>query len=171
VSAVSPAVLSLLAQPLPAMARLQPYPSATPQPTRYTRASTTDSLYRDPSVRPRASRAPTSTMDPSQSFASDKENDTPSAHQNGNKRRRTDEYSVTQDDGEDSNDDDDDDDDHVEQDDEPPAQPDLDEEQGDQKFYNPNQDPEKRRRLRATMRDHQRMVQGPPPPPRHTPRD
>jgi hypothetical protein len=137
------------------MARLQPYPSATPQPTRYTRASTTDSLYRDPSVRPRASRAPTSTMDPSQSLTSDKENETPGAHQNGNKRRRTDEYSVIQDDSEDS------------EDDEPHPQPEIDEEQGDQKFYNPNQDPEKRRRLRATMRDHQRMVQGPPPPPRH----
>jgi hypothetical protein len=170
---VSPAVLSLLAQPLPAMARLQPYPSATPQPTRYTRASTTDSLYRDPSVRPRASRAPTSTMGPSQSFTSDKENDTPSAHQNGSKRRRTDEYSVIQDDGEDS-DADDDDDDHVEQDSqdhESHPQPDFDEEQGDQKFYNPNQDPEKRRRLRATMRDHQRMVQGPPPRPHHAPPD
>jgi hypothetical protein len=152
------------------MARLQPYPSATPQPTRYTRASTTDSLYRDPSVRPRASRAPTSTMDPSQSLTSDKENETPGAHQNGNKRRRTDEYSVIQDDSEDSEESGDDGDNHVEQDsqdDEPHPQPEIDEEQGDQKFYNPNQDPEKRRRLRATMRDHQRMVQGPPPPPRH----
>jgi hypothetical protein len=33
-------------------------------------------------------------------------------------------------------------------------------EEGDLKFYNPNQDPEKRRKLRATMRDHQRMVDG-----------
>jgi hypothetical protein len=37
------------------------------------------------------------------------------------------------------------------------AQP---EEEGDLKFYNPNQDPEQRRKLRATMRDHQRMVDG-----------
>lgn len=28
------------------------------------------------------------------------------------------------------------------------------------RFYNPNQDPEKRRRLRATIRDHSRMVDG-----------
>jgi hypothetical protein len=151
------------------MAHLQPYPSATPQPT-YTRASTTDSLYRDPSVRPRASRAPNSTMNPSQSFTSDKENETPGAHLNGNKRRRTDDYSVIQDDDEDGDSDSDDSDDHVEQDSQehdPPAQPEIEEEEGDQKFYNPNQDPEKRRRLRATMRDHQRMVQGPLPPPRH----
>jgi hypothetical protein len=153
------------------MARLQPYPSATPQPT-YTRASTTDSLYRDPSVRPRASRAPNSTMNPSQSFTSDKENETPGAHLNGNKRRRTDDYSVIQDDDEDGDgdSDSDDSDDHVEQDSQehdPPAQPEIEEEEGDQKFYNPNQDPEKRRRLRATMRDHQRMVQGPLPPLRH----
>jgi hypothetical protein len=151
------------------MARLQPYPSATPQPT-YTRASTTDSLYRDPSVRPRASRAPNSTMNPSQSFTSDKENETPGAHLNGNKRRRTDDYSVIQDDDEDGDSDSDDSDDHVEQDSQdhdPPVQPEIEEEEGDQKFYNPNQDPEKRRRLRATMRDHQRMVQGPLPPLRH----
>lgn len=39
------------------------------------------------------------------------------------------------------------------------TQPEPDEE-GDLKFYNPNQDPEKRRQLRATMRDHQRMLDG-----------
>lgn len=33
------------------------------------------------------------------------------------------------------------------------------EEEGHLRFYNPNQDPEQRRRLRATMRDHQRMVE------------
>ena len=36
-----------------------------------------------------------------------------------------------------------------------PAAP---QEEGDLRFYNPNQDPEERRRLRATMRDHQRMM-------------
>lgn len=34
------------------------------------------------------------------------------------------------------------------------------EEDGDLRFYNPNQDPDQRRRLRASMRDHQRKVDG-----------
>tara|TARA_R110002003_G_scaffold149_5_gene13529 strand:- start:6234 stop:6479 length:246 start_codon:yes stop_codon:yes gene_type:complete len=33
-------------------------------------------------------------------------------------------------------------------------------EQGNLRFYNPNQDPEQRRRLRATLRDHHRLVDG-----------
>jgi hypothetical protein len=33
-------------------------------------------------------------------------------------------------------------------------------EQGGLRFYNPNQDPEQRRRLRATLRDHHRLVDG-----------
>ena len=39
-----------------------------------------------------------------------------------------------------------------------PAQP--DEEDENLRFYNPNQDPKQQRRLRATMRDHHRMVDG-----------
>jgi hypothetical protein len=89
-------------------------------------------------------------MSATQSFASDKENETPGARENGTKRRRTDAYSTAEENTEDDD-----------EDNEPPTQPELeDEDEGEQKFYNPNQDPEKRRRLRATMRDHQRMVEG-----------
>jgi len=38
--------------------------------------------------------------------------------------------------------------------------PTPEDEEGDLRFYNPNQDPEQRRRLRATIRDHARMVDG-----------
>lgn len=52
----------------------------------------------------------------------------------------------------------DDEDGEEEQDEASQATPES-EEEGDLRFYNPNQDPEQRRRLRATMRDHQRMVE------------
>ena len=169
------------------MARLNTHLSATPQQTR---SSTVDSLYRDPSAAPRIeSNARTSSysvLSPSASMNSDKENDEPQSRENtprpakrglrgtsarmptpdtgstgssnGNKRRRTGRHSSTgvdvfQDELED------DDDEDVPEDDVTPAVPEEDEE-GDLRFYNPNQDPEKRRRLRATLRDHQRMVEG-----------
>lgn len=169
------------------MARLNTHLSATPLQTR---SSTVDSLYRDPSTAPRIeSNARTSSysvLSPSASMNSDKENDEPQSRENtprpakrgprgtsarmptpdtgstgssnGNKRRRTARHSSTgvnvfQDGLED------DDDEDVPEDDAPPAVPEEDEE-GDLRFYNPNQDPEKRRRLRATLRDHQRMVEG-----------
>jgi hypothetical protein len=56
-------------------------------------------------------------------------------------------------DGPDGEDDDDPEDDGT------PA-PVEEDEQGDLRFYNPNQDPEQRRRLRATLRDHHRVVDG-----------
>lgn len=40
------------------------------------------------------------------------------------------------------------------------ATPVPEDEEGDLKYYNPNQDPEKRRMLRAHIRDHTRMVDG-----------
>lgn len=168
------------------MARLNTHLSATPQQTR---SSTVNSLYRDPSVAPRndsnAQPASYSVLSPSASQNSDKENDQPpsrvntprpakrglrgasarmptpdtgsKASGNGSKRRRTGEYSasgveVYVDEPEDEDEDE-------EEEDATPAQPEEDEE-GDLRFYNPNQDPEKRRRLRATLRDHQRMVEG-----------
>jgi hypothetical protein len=169
------------------MARLNTHPSATPQQTR---SSTVDSLYRDPSVAPRNesnARSTYSVLSPSASMNSDKENDEPASRENtprpakrglrgasarmptpdtgsttsgnGNKRRRTGQYQgggvdvyhdgaeEEQDDGEEP------------EEDATPAAPEEDEE-GDLRFYNPNQDPEKRRRLRATLRDHQRKVDG-----------
>lgn len=75
----------------------------------------------------------------------------------GNKRRRTGDYSmggagIYEDDPEDE----DEDQDEVSRATPVPAE----DEQGDMRFYNPNQDPEKRRQLRATMRDHSRMMEG-----------
>ncbi|KAH3907943.1 hypothetical protein HBH56_183190 [Parastagonospora nodorum] len=168
------------------MARLNTHLSATPQQTR---SSTVDSLYRDPSAAPRnESNARTSSysvLSPSTSMNSDKENDEPQSRENtprpakrglrgasarmptpdtgstgsgtGNKRRRTGRHSSTgvdvfQDGSEEEDDDDDPEEDPT------PTMPEEDEE-GDLRFYNPNQDPEKRRRLRATLRDHSRMVE------------
>ncbi|KAL5119286.1 hypothetical protein ACEQ8H_002773 [Pleosporales sp. CAS-2024a] len=162
------------------MARLNTRLSATPLPTR---SSTMDSLYRDPSAAPpRAGNAPSSTysvLSPSASMNSDKENDAPQSHANtprpakramremptpdsgstasgsANKRRRTARYpggNVSVHEGAfEAHDQDDDADEPA------AAQPDEDE-QGPLRFYNPNQDPEKRRQLRATMRDHQRAM-------------
>ena len=94
--------------------------------------------------------------------------DSGSTDGNGSKRRRTDDYSMADsriyDDQADQEDEEEGVDtpsqsrlqaDQVEDEDEG-----EDEEEGDLRFYNPNQDPEKRRRLRATMRDHQRMLDG-----------
>ncbi|KAH7408744.1 Nse4 C-terminal-domain-containing protein [Phaeosphaeria sp. MPI-PUGE-AT-0046c] len=168
------------------MARLNTHPSATPQPIR---SSTVDSLYRDPSVPPHnapSARPSTySVLSPSASMSSDKENDEPQTRENtprpakrglqgasarmptpdsgstpasGSKRRRTgthsevgagiyeDEPSPEQDGAES----------HDEEDALSQAGED---EQGPLKYYNPNQDPDERRRLRATLRDHQRMVE------------
>jgi hypothetical protein len=172
------------------MARLNTHLSATPQQTR---ASTVDSLYRDPSVAPRTeSNARTSSysvLSPTRSMNSDKENEQPetrentpkrgkarglrgtsarmptpdsgSATGNGSKRRRTENYSMDQSqfyedeqDGNSANN-------HGDEVETPSqVQPEVEDEEGYLKFYDPNQDPEKRRRLRATMRDHQRMVDG-----------
>jgi len=178
----SPAVLSVFsALPPTGMARLNTHLSATPQPTR---ASTADSLYRDPSVAPRhASHARLSSysvLSPTHSESSDKENASPGSHANtprlpkdrglrgasariptpdsgstpgasGNKRRRTDSYAMLGSDIYQDGPDDGDEAPEVQQEDE--ANPNL-------RFYNPNQNPEQRRQLRARMRDHQRMVEG-----------
>jgi hypothetical protein len=83
---------------------------------------------------------------------------------NGSKRRRTGEYSVEggaiyEDEPEEEQDDADGHEDEAVQNEATPP-PTEEDEQGDLRFYNPNQDPEKRRQLRATLRDHSRMVEG-----------
>lgn len=169
------------------MARLNTHLSATPQ----TRASTVDSLYRDPSVAPQnADNGRTtsfSVLSPSRS--SDKENELPGTREktprrgksgglrgasarmptpdsgsttgNGSKRRRTDNYSMSHsqvyEDGQEDVEEEEDESEAVES----PSQPQPDD--GDEEhlqFYNPNQDPEQRRRLRANMRDHYRILDG-----------
>ncbi|KAL6150714.1 hypothetical protein ACJQWK_00442 [Exserohilum turcicum] len=166
------------------MARLNTHLSATPQP----RASTVDSLYRDPSVAPQSERngrtSSYSVISPTRSMQSDKENEVPDTYKNtprrgkakglrsasarmptpdsgsteghGSKRRRTGNYDMSRSqryDGEHEADEED----GIDTPSQSHLQPEPDEE-GDLRFYNPNQDPEKRRRLRATMRDHQRML-------------
>ncbi|KAJ8116485.1 hypothetical protein OPT61_g2096 [Boeremia exigua] len=168
------------------MARLNTHISATPQ----SRASTVDSLYRDPSVAPRHSNARGSTysvLSPSQS--SDKENMDEETRENtpnpakrkglsnasgriptpdsgstssraGHKRRRTENHSLNARDVDDEEDVEDDD--EVEE--EPrqsrvaTSQPE-EEEDSQSKFYNPNQDPEKRRQVRYQLRDHHRQLE------------
>jgi hypothetical protein len=81
------------------------------------------------------------------------------AARSGSKRRRTGDYSLNaggiyEDDPEDDIEEDDEEEEEANA---PSAQPEEDE-HDNLRFYNPNQDPEKRRRLRATLRDHQRMV-------------
>lgn len=76
---------------------------------------------------------------------------------NGSKRRRTGTYSevgtgIYEDEAEEEQD-------EESQEEDAPSQAGEDE-QGPLKYYNPNQDPDERRRLRATLRDHQRMVEG-----------
>ncbi len=172
------------------MARLNTHLSATPQ----TRASTVDSLYRDPSVAPRndgnARTESYSVLSPTRSMNSDKENEQPETRENtprrgkagglrsasvrmptpdsgsttgnGGKRRRTDNYTMTQsqihEDGSgEHEEEDEEDEEEVETPSQPPPESD---EEGDLKYYNPNQNPEQRRRLRAHMRDHQRKLDG-----------
>lgn len=179
------------------MARLNTHLSATPQ----TRASTVDSLYRDPSVAPRhgsTARGSTySVLSPSQS--SDKENmdqesrdNTPSppskrkglSNASGriptpdtgstigstnNKRRRTGTYhvdgdaAVYEDEGEEEEDGEEDEDadagEAQSSQRQPTTQPEEDED-SQNKLYNPNQDPEKRRRVRYQLRDHHRQLEG-----------
>ncbi|KAL6705444.1 hypothetical protein ACN47E_006709 [Coniothyrium glycines] len=87
---------------------------------------------------------------------------------NSNKRRRTGDYNrpgahIYEDEpehGHDSGPEEDDDDEDENEDEEGPAQQQAvpDDEEPNLRFYNPNQDPDQRRRLRASMRDHQRMV-------------
>ncbi|KAG9189477.1 hypothetical protein G6011_06345 [Alternaria panax] len=196
------------------MARLNTHLSATPQ----TRASTVDSLYRDPSVAPRndsnARTSSYSVLSPTRSMNSDKENEQPetrgntprrgkagglrsasarmptpdsgSTSGNGGKRRRTDNYTMARsqirEDAHDADEDaeQEDDDEQAKTPSQPPSQPPSQspsqppsqspsqppsqplpepEEEGDLRFYNPNQDPEERRRLRANMREHQRMLE------------
>lgn len=84
----------------------------------------------------------------------------PGSH--GNKRRRTGEYNmyeseIFEDEPEEEEDE------IIEHEDASDVDQSLaqaDEEEGDLRFYNPNQDPDQRRRLRARMRDHQRNVDG-----------
>ncbi|CAG5178879.1 uncharacterized protein ALTATR162_LOCUS8921 [Alternaria atra] len=94
--------------------------------------------------------------------------DSGSTSGNGGKRRRTDNYTMARsqiredahrENDEEEQDEDEDEDEEVETPSQLPSQP-LPEpdEEGDLKFYNPNQDPEARRRLRANMREHQRML-------------
>lgn len=175
------------------MARLNTHLSATPQ----ARASTVDSLYRDPSVAPRHGstvRGSTySVMSPSQS--SDKENmnsgsrdntPSPTAKRKGlsnasgriptpdtgstsgggnNKRRRTSAYSangdagVYEDEGEAEEDGEEEDAEAQSSQRHPTTQPEEDED-SQNKLYNPNQDPEKRRRVRYQLRDHHRQLDG-----------
>jgi hypothetical protein len=168
------------------MARINTHLSATPQ----TRASTVDTLYRDPSVAPQdeatARTSSYSVMSPSASMASDKENEQPRTRDNtpqptkgrglraasarmptpdssstagshASKRRRIGGYNlggseIFQDEAEEDGD-------EEAEDDVTPVEPEEDEE-GDLKFYNPNQNPDQRRRLRASMRDHAREVEG-----------
>jgi hypothetical protein len=171
------------------MARLNTHPSATPQQTRSSTVDTlyrdpsvaprTESNVRTSSY---------SVLSPTRSMNSDKENEQPGTRENtprrgkarglrgtsarmptpdsgstagnGSKRRRTDNYSTGQsqvyedEQGEDGETGDDDEVETPSQ-----VQPEM-EEEGYLKFYNPNQPPDERRKLRATMRDHQRMVDG-----------
>lgn len=176
------------------MARLSTHLSATPQ----TRASTVDSLYRDPSVAPRhgsTTRGSTySVLSPSQS--SDKENmgeesrdntPSPTSKRKGlsnasgriptpdtgstsggtsNKRRRTSAYNansdaeIYEDEGEAEEDGEEEEDAEVQSSQrQPTTQPEEDED-SQNKLYNPNQDPEKRRRVRYQLRDHHRQLEG-----------
>lgn len=178
------------------MARLNTHPSATPLQSR---ATTVDSLYRDPSPAPHHDKThgrPSnySVVSPSQSMSSDKENEQPASRlnthntprpskarylssasarmptpdsgsttgSNGNKRRRTGDYTlndsfVYQEEPEV-------DDDYARASQNPRATMASSEaprdEEGNLEYYNPNQDPDQRRRLRASMRDHQRAVEG-----------
>ncbi|KAF1847574.1 Nse4-domain-containing protein [Cucurbitaria berberidis CBS 394.84] len=129
-----------------------------------------------------------SVLSPTRSMNSDKENDlpqtrenTPQPHKvrgrrgasarmptpdsgsttgdNGNKRRRTGNYTMPESEiftdeleAEEQEDEEDEDAEEPSQ-----VQPEP-EEEGNLRFYNPNQDPDQRRRLRASMRDHQRTV-------------
>jgi hypothetical protein len=172
------------------MARLNTHPSATPQQTRSSTVDSLyrdPSVAPRNGTNPRASTY--SIMSPTASVSSDKENEQPQSRDNtpqpakrrgprgasarmptptsgstagGSKRRRTDEYSMSnggiyQDEPEDDPEDDGDDV-EVEKEDTPVAT--AEDEDGNLKYYNPNQDPEQRRRLRATIRDHTRMVDG-----------
>ncbi|KAE8829372.1 hypothetical protein HRS9122_09187 [Pyrenophora teres f. teres] len=173
------------------MARLNTHLSATPQP----RASTVDSLYRDPSVAPQNSNnertSSYSVLSPSRS--SDKENETPgtrdktprrgksgglrgasarmptpdsgSTSGNGSKRRRTDNYNMSQpqvyEDGQDEEEEEEEEEgegDDLEAVTPSQAQPDNGDDEHS-RYYDPQQDPEVRRRLRANMRDHARLLE------------
>lgn len=90
---------------------------------------------------------------------------------NSNKRRRTGDYDrftpvIFEDESADgieneNDEDDDDDEENVERQEVPEqGQAEAEDEEPNLRFYNPNQDPNQRRRLRASMRDHQRMVDG-----------
>jgi hypothetical protein len=172
------------------MARLNTHLSATPQQTRSSTVDSlyrdpSVAPRNESNARPSSY----SVLSPSASQNSDKENDGPQSRENtprpakrglrgasarmptpdtgsgstasgnGNKRRRTGEntgsgVNVYEDEVEEEQEDADEEEENA-----TPQEAEEDEE-GDLKFYNPNQDPEKRRRLRATLRDHQRMVDG-----------
>jgi hypothetical protein len=83
---------------------------------------------------------------------------------NSNKRRRTGDYSlgtteIFEDEPEDEDAEEEDDDTEELDEDATPGQAEEDD-HGFSKAYNPNQDPDERRRLRANIRDNQRMVDG-----------
>jgi hypothetical protein len=85
------------------------------------------------------------------------------AGSNTNKRRRTGTYNlgdseIFQDEVEEDEEEDEDED--GDEQDEAIAEEADDDEAEDLKFYNPNQNPDQRRRLRASMRDHAREVEG-----------
>jgi hypothetical protein len=80
--------------------------------------------------------------------------DSGSTASHGSKRRRTGDYDMAPSDVH-QEEEEEEEEDEVES----PSQPEPDED-GDLRFYNPNQDPEKRRKVRASMRDHQRMIDG-----------
>jgi hypothetical protein len=169
------------------MARLNTHPSATPQPTRGSTVDSLYRDPSLPPQGSNARPSSYSVLSPSASIGSDKENDAPRTRENtprpakrglrtastrmptpdsgsaaarsGSKRRRTGDYNlnsggVYEDDPEDDIEEDDEEEEEANA---PSAQPEEDE-HDNLRFYNPNQDPEKRRRLRATLRDHQRMV-------------
>ncbi|KAF2993520.1 nuclear protein [Curvularia kusanoi] len=167
------------------MARLNTRLSVTPQ----TRASTVDSLYRDPSVAPRhgssARASAYSVLSPSQS--SDKENmdsesrdnTPPPAKRKGlsnasgriptpdtgsttgsasKKRRRASAYDANGESGIYEDEDQEDEDAANGRRRQATATPEEDED-SQNKLYNPNQDPEKRRRVRYQLRDHHRQLE------------
>jgi hypothetical protein len=179
-----------------AMARLNTRTSATPQ---VSRATTVDSLYRNPTPALQANggssvrQSSYSVMSPAQSQNSDKENDLPASRDvtprpkssgiaiaskrgqrlmtpesgNANKRRRTGDFTHGEPDGHDEGDNmpifqDD----AVGQglatpEDEAEAEDDDDDEDEEGlRYYNPNQDPEKRRMVSAGIRQHHREIQG-----------
>ncbi|KAF1995473.1 Nse4-domain-containing protein [Amniculicola lignicola CBS 123094] len=179
------------------MARLNTHLSATPQASR---ASTVDSLYRNPSTVSSRRNAAASTqressysvLSPSRSITSDKENHEPDSERDtprptkpkrpmasssarlptpnsgsssrGSKRRRTDDYSVDASLGiyHDGDDDDAQEEEVDDEDEEPPStgvEETAESEDEHTKYYDPNQNPDVRRQIRAEIRNNTREMQ------------